>query len=808
MQNLVRNLRFSLRMLLKSPGFTVTAVLTLALGIGATTAIYTVVYATLLAPMPYPKPDQLVMVWSTVQGQRNGANSAGDFLDWKQRSTVFQDLVSFSGTSFNMAGKEEPEMVRGQYTSPGMYRMMGVPFTMGRDFLAEEGVVGREREVILTHKLWVRLGSDPQILGKALTLDQKPYTVVGVFAAGQPDRLGWELVAPLAFTPDQLNHDFHWLVTMGRLKDGVTLEQANAQMASVAQSIAKDYPKSDEGWGARVEPLQNDFLGDNFKKTLWLLLGAVGFLLLIACVNIANLLLAKGTTRQREIAIRSAIGASRSDVFGQFVTESLLLAAVGGALGVGLGYGMLRGFIALMPPYTLPSEADVRLSIPVLLVTLAATTVAGLLFGCAPAWYASRVDPAESMKEGGRSGASGFRNKLRKALVVGEFTLALTLLAGAGLAIHSFWNLNHIDLGIKTDHVLIFGLPMNKGMDYKPEQIVSYYQQILRAIESKPGVEAAAAGTGVPLAGAGFGMPFTIKGQAAFTDPSKRPGAGFGMMTPGYFKTYGIRLVKGRFFDESDNAASEHVAVVNEQFVRHYMANINPIGQVLMVEQILPGVTKLGDPQPWVIVGVYHDVRGGYFQRQREEILVPFAQSGWVDAEAGVRTAGDPETMIKTITQAVHSVDPTLALSRVETLDQLHDEDLSGDRFTLFLYLIFAVIALLLAGVGTYGVMAFAVGQRSHEIGVRMALGADRGRVVLMILGEGVIMAMVGLVLGLVGAWLVGRTMSTTLFEVKPVDLPAFCSVGAVLFLSALVASYFPARRAARVEPMKALRIE
>ncbi|HUY95056.1 MAG TPA: ABC transporter permease [Terracidiphilus sp.] len=808
MSKVAQNLRYSFRMLAKSPGFTITAMLTLALGIGATTAIYTVVYATLLAPMPYPKPDQLVMVWSTVNGEKNGANSAGDYLDWKQRSTVFQDLVSFTGVSFNMAGKQEPEIVNGQYASVGMYRMMGVPFAMGRDFLPEEGVQGKDHVVIITHRLWMRLGADPHILGKTLTLDQKPYTIVGVFAAGQPDRLNQDVVVPLVFTPDQMNHDFHWLLTMGRLKDGVTLDQANAQMASVAQSIAKDYPRSNQGWSVKVEPLQNDFLGDDVKKTLWLLLGAVGFVLLIACVNIANLLLAKGTTRQKEIAIRSAIGASRSDVFGQFVTESLLLAVVGGILGVGLGYAMLRGFIALMPPYTLPSEADVRLNIPVLLVTFAATTIAGLLFGCAPAWYASRVDPSESLKEGGRSGTSRFRNKLRQSLVVGEFALALTLLAGAGLAIHSFWNLNHIDLGIRTDHVLIFGLPMNKGMDYKPEQIVSYYQQIIRAIESKPGVEVATAATGMPLGGPGFGMPFTIKGQAAFADPSKRPGAGFGMVTSGYFKTYGIRLVKGRFFDDSDNAASVHMAVVNEQFVRHYMANLNPIGQVLMVEQIAPGVTKLGAPQPWEIVGVYHDVRGGYLQRQREEILVPFAQSGWVSAEIGVRTAGDPETMIRTVSQAVHSVAPTLALSDVQTLQQLHDQDLSGDRFSLFLYMIFAAIALLLAGVGIYGVMAFAVAQRSHEIGVRMALGANRERVVRMILREGVLMAVAGLVLGLFGAWLVGRAMSTTLYEVKSIDLPAFFSVGVVLLFSALVASYFPARRASNVEPMKALRIE
>src|SRR5581483_4461248 len=546
-----------------------------------------------------------------------------------------------------------------------------------------EGVDGKDHVAILMNKLWKRLGADPNILGKQIILDQKPYTVVGVLAPGQADRLNQDLVVPLVFAPQQKNHDFHWLLIMGRLKDGVTLQQAQADMDAVTAHIAQANPRSNKGWGARVEPLQNDFLGDNVKLTLWLLLGAVGCVLLIACVNVANLLLAKGTSRQREIAVRSAVGATRRAIFLQFVTESLVLACLGGAVGIGVGYAMLRGFIAAMPENMLPTEADLTLNLPILAVTIAATTLAGLLFGCAPAWYAARLDPADTLKEGGRTGSSKMRHRLRQSLVVGEFTLALTLLAGAGLAIHSFWNLNHIDLGVNTDHVLTFELPMNKGANFSSDQIVAYYQQIIRRIESTAGVEAATGATGMPLRGAGFGMPFTIKGQADFTDPSQRPGAGFGMVTPGYFKTYGIHLVQGRFFSDADNAGSLHVAVVNEQFVRHYLAGKNPIGQVLNVEQIMPGVQKLGPYQAWQIVGVYHDVRGGYFQRQREEILVPFYQSPWVDIAVGVRTAGDPEAMTKTISAAVHSVDPTLALARVQTLDEIRDRDLSGDRFSL-----------------------------------------------------------------------------------------------------------------------------
>jgi putative ABC transport system permease protein len=807
MQKIFQNLRFSLRMLRKNAGLTGTMVFTLALGIGATTAIYTVVYATLIAPMPYPKPDQLVIVWSKIQGFRN-VTAAQDFLDWAEQSKSFQGLKAFTGTSFNLAGKQEPEMVPAQQTTPGMYSMMGTRFILGRDFLPDEGIQGKDHVAILMNKMWKRLGSDPNIVGKQIMLDQKPYTVVGVLAPGQTDRLEQDLLVPLVFTPDQKNHDFHWLLVMGRLKDGVNLQQAQADMDAVTAHIAQANPRSNKGWGARVEPLQNDFLGDNVKLTLWLLLGAVGCVLLIACVNVANLLLARGTARQREVAVRSAVGATRADVFVQFLTESLALACVGGAVGIGVGYAMLRGLIAAMPKNTLPSEADLSLNLPVLAVAIAATTLAGLLFGCAPAWYASRLDPAETLKEGGRSGASRVRQRLRQALVVGEFTLALALLAGAGLAMHSFWNLNHVDLGVETEHILTFELPMNNGTDYTPDQIIAYYQQIVRKIESTVGVQAATAGTALPLEGAGFGMPFTIKGQPDYADPSQRPGAGFGMVSPDYFKTFGIRLVQGREFNEADNAGSPRVAVVNEQFARHFFPNKNPIGQVLNVEQIVPGVQKLGPYQAWEIVGVYHDVRGGSFERQREEILVPFYQSPWIDVNMGVRTAGDPAAMTKTIAAAVHSVDPTLALADVRTLEEIRDLDLSGDRFSLLLFACFAAIALALAAIGIYGVMAFAVGERTHEIGVRIALGASRERVMRMVLREGLVLAGMGLTLGLAGAYFVGRAMRSTLYGVGSIDASAFCAVAAVLLIAALVACYFPARRAASVEPMQALRIE
>ena len=522
MQTLLQNLRFSLRMLRKNPGLTITVLLTLALGIGANTAIFTVDYATLLAPLPYPNPDQIVMVWSKIKTYHNGV-SAGDFADWKRQATAFSDLDAWTGAAFNIATHDQPEFVDGTRATTGWFREMANPMMLGRGFLPEEGVAGHEHVVVLNNKFWKRLGSNPKIIGTKIQLDGEPYTVVGVLAPGPQDKGRGMFTVPLVFKPEQLNHDFHWLLVMGRLKPGVTIKQAQANMDAVTLAIAKAYPKSNQGWGAWVDPLKNDFMPKERILTLWLLLGAVGFILLIACANVANLLLARGMTRQKEVAIRSALGANRKAVFAQFLTESLVLAIAGGLLGIGVGYAMLHGLIAVMPEDTLPWEADLRLNLPILAFTLAATTLAGLLFGCAPAWLASRIDPAESLKEGGRAGMGAGRHELRRALVVGEFALALTLLAGAGLAIHSFWNMSRVDLGVQIDHVLTFFLPVPDTRSKDPQQITTYYRQILANIAAVPGVSHVSAETGLPLEGSGFGMPFTIAGKPAITDPIPAP---------------------------------------------------------------------------------------------------------------------------------------------------------------------------------------------------------------------------------------------------------------------------------------------
>jgi putative ABC transport system permease protein len=802
----MRNVLYGLRMLRKSPGVTAAVIATLMLGIGATTAIYTVVYAVLLAPMPYTNPDQLVMVWSKVNGGRNSM-SAGDFLDWKEQNHSFQQLSAFSGASLNLATQDQPEPVDDLRCTPGWFDMQGIRFFMGRDFLPEEGIPGKDHATILTYKLWNRLGANPNILSQPVRIDGEPYTVVGVLAPGIGDRFTFEMAVPLAFRPDQINHSYHWLLTMGRLKPGVTLKQAQADMDAVTSHIAAAYPDSNQGWGASVELLQNDFLPPERIRNLWLLLGAVGFLLLITCLNIANLLLAKGAARQREIAIRNSVGATRARIFGQFLTESVVLALIGGGLGVALGVGLLRAILSIVPAGILPSEANFHLDVHVLIIALVATTLAGLLFGCAPAWYASRVDPGESLKDGGRSSTGSGSHKLRRALITGEFALALSLLAGAGLAMHSFWNLTRVDLGVLTDHVLTFRLDQRHGRFQNPEQMYSYNQQMLNAIHSVSGVSAAATVTGMPLRFHSDGMGVKVVGQT-YGDRSQQPGAGFQSISPDYFKTFGIRMMQGRAFTEQDTAASVRVAIVNEEFVRRFLKGLDPLQQRLAIQQLIPGSPQVGPEVEWQIVGVSHNVRYGDFRDDNPEVNVPFAQSLSPNVTIGVRTAEDPAAMSKTIAAAVHSVDSEIALANLLTMDQVREESLGEDRYTMILFAGFAAVALLLAAVGIYGLMAFAVSQRTQEIGLRLALGSGKARVIWLILKEASLLAAVGLGLGLVGSIFVGRTMRTTLYGVAALDFAVILSVALLLFCTALLASYLPARRAASIDPMHALRTD
>jgi putative ABC transport system permease protein len=509
------------------------------------------------------------------------------------------------------------------------------------------------------------------------------------------------------------------------------------------------------------------------------------------------------------VALRAALGASRSRLFTQFLTESLVLAIIGGALGVFVAQAIVKGIEAVMPPVgtMLPSEANIRISIPVLLFTIGVSTLAGLLFGAAPAWQATRFDLNEVLKQGTRTGSGGARRNALRALIVAEFALALTLLASGGLALRGFWNLTRIDLGISPDRILTFRLPVpDKRLD-GADKIRAYYQQMLEHIKAVPGVTKVAATTGVPARGPNFGVRINIVGQPPVTNPAERPGAGIQMVTPDYVDTLGIKLVKGRNLNEQDTATSTRVAIVNEFFAKRFFPNADPIEQRILADELIPGKPR-GQQVEWQIVGVFHDTRAANAREDYAEIYVPFAQSPWPQASMVVKTEGDPKSAIRSIETAVNSVDPDLPLAGVLTIDELLDDAFAIDRFTVVLFSFFGVLGLLLAAVGIYGVMAFGVGQRTHEFGIRMALGAQRSGVINLVLKEGTILAICGSAIGLIGAYFVGRAMQSTLYEVGAFDVRAFGAVALLLLVTALVACLVPAWRASRVEPLEALRYE
>lgn len=809
MQGVLQRLRYSLRTLSKSTGPNLTILLTLMLGIGANTAIFTMDYATLLAPLPYPYPDQLVNVWSKFQGRRNTV-SPGDFADWKRQSAAFQDLNAWGADNFHIAAhaQDRPEFIDGLEATTGYCAMLGQPLSLGRCFLPEEGKSGREHVVILSHRLWQRLGANRQIVGQTIRINAEPYIVVGVMAPGSADRRDEELIVPLVFKPkQQVSRDARYWGVTGRLKPGVTIQQAQARMDWLTAREAQDYPASNRGWSALVEPLKNDFLPQGRQLMLWLLLVGVGLLLLMACLNVANLLLAQGITRQRAVAIRAALGASPSSIFGEVLTESVVLAVMGGIMGIAAGYAVLKGLVAMAPPDTLPAEADLRLNLPVLLVMFATTALAGTLCGYAPAWYASRLNPADVLGSGGRLGIHTSRQRLRRLLLIGEFALALPMLAGAGLTIRSLWNLTHVDLGARTDHILGFyvdspSIQENRG------RINSYYRSMLASIAAVPGVTNVSALEYLPLDRFHEPIRFSIAGKAEYADPLSRPSADIQMATPDYFQTFRIQVLRGRTFTDSDTETSPRIAMVNEAFATRFLKDLNPLDQRLVMDQWIPGEPSPRPAVEWQVVGVFGTVKSRGAREDYPQIAVPFWQMGPPVAGIGVRTGPVPEAMVDSISAAIGAVDSQAALALTRTMEQVHGEALANDRFMVVLFLSFAMAALLLAVGGVHGVTAFSAAQRTKEIALRMALGATPSRVVALVLTEGLTLASIGSVTGVLGAWFAGRAMQGILFGVPGTDLLTLIAMGLGLLLPALGACYYPAHRASAVEIMQLLKAE
>lgn len=815
MNELWRDIRYGIRLLWKSPGFTSVSLLALALGIGATTAIFSLLYSVLIAPLPYADSDRIVMVWSHQKNERNGT-SPGDYLDWQKRATLFDSLNAWTGEGFTISAPDWTEQVQASRVAPGFFDLLfGSKVVLGRHFVAEDSQPGNDHVVILNNKFWrERFGSDPHIVGTKLRMSGELYTVLGVAAPSPSDVGDSSMNVPLAFKPAEISRDNHFLLVMGKLKRGVTLEAANAEMTVIAKQLSQSYPKTNGDLTVTVEPLKDDFLPKSTRLGLWLMMGAVGFVLLIACVNIANLLLAWGTARQKEIAVRASQGATRARIFRQFLIESLALALMGGVLGALLSVALLRGVMSLMPRNQLgiPYEADPHLNIPVLLFTLAATLLSGVLFGCFPAWHAARQNISDMLKEGGRSSTGASHNRLRRVLVVAEFALALILVGGAGLILRSFWNVTQVDLGIRRDHVLTFSVPIRHERTSSAAQTRSVYQQLQERIAAVPGVLKVAIAPGLPAEGAGR-LHFTISGQPSDesdNDINKEPQTIFMPVTPDFYQTYGIRLTRGRYLDARDLAGAPRVAMVSESFARQYLPGLDPLTQRVKIAELLPDHTPpFGAPVEWQIVGVFHDVQyQSHPTTSSAEVDVPFDQSPWPFTTIGVRTNGNPTAVTSSIAAAIRSVNPDYPMTRVRTMDQVVSESLVTDRFTVLVFGSFAGLALLLAAIGIYGVMTFSVAQRNHEMGIRMALGAGNAHVLKLVVGEGMWAALIGMAIGLPGVYLVGKTLKSLLYNVGALDARALVGVALVLLASALVACYVPARRATRIDPLAALRQE
>jgi putative ABC transport system permease protein len=819
-----RNLRYGLRQLRRSPGFTVAAVLVLALGIGPNVAIFSIIWATFLAPPPYPNANQLVVVWNHFKAER--IPSAGeDYAEYAAQSHSFQSLSFQSWITLHLTNSDHTaDQEGGLGVTPGLQTKTAIqPMLLGRDFLPDEGGPGTDHVVMLSNWLWQhRYNSDPNIIGKSILIEDQPYTVIGVMRASPHERGGSvEFTVPVRLIPGERSPQFG--IIIGRLKPGVTLAQAQAEVSVIAKRIETQHSggRDTGAFTLTVEHFRNDWLDLKTQRNLWLLLAAVGLVLLIACANIANLLLARGTARQQELAVRSALGATRSQIFMQLLTESLTLALLGGAVGIAMGWGIMKLSMVILPDLAIQSsDTLVEMNLPVLCISIVIALFAGVLAGCIPSWRAARLNVSEMLKQGSRSAGGRGRTSLQSVLVAAEIALALILLAGAGMALHSFWNLSHIDVGFTADHVLTAMLrPRDNSVRGgrpnfpPPEQVVVQQHQLLNRVRTIPGVADAALATQMPLHGFDT-FPFAVAGET--TDRNHLPTADFEAVTPSFFRTFGIRLVRGRLLADSDAPGAPPAIMVNETFVRRYLPNDDPMTHQVVLRLPIFSAANSGKPTmpppvAYQIVGVFHDVLDNEHLTGavQPEMYASQWQIGWPFASIAVRTLGmDPAMLTQPLQRAISSVQAGTAIDHVEVMDQVLGSQTSSDRFEMVLFGGFAFVALLLAAVGIYGVMSFAVAQRTHEIGVRMALGAQRREVISLVVRSGMRMALIGIVIGLAGALGLGLLMRKTLYGVTSADPGSLIAVALLLFAVALFACWIPARRSAAVDPMQALRTE
>ncbi len=673
MRDFFSDITFALRVFRASPGVFAVAILTLALSIGANTAIFSFVNGVLLKPLPYPHAEQIVRVLEKPPGGDYNGISTLNFLDWKNQNSVFTAMAAQTGGPSTLQTAGEPVQVHGQRVSAPYFDIFGIRPVLGRTFAPDEDQLGKQQVVVLSHHFWEKqFGADRGIVGRTIHLDGKPYIVIGVLPAASAVDQRWEdLWTPLAFEAKDMTRDFHWMGSYARLKPGVTLQQARAQMNVIGKRIEKEHPDSNKGWGVAVDRYEDKLVGDKLRQSLYVLIAAVGAILLIGCANLANLLLARGASREREVAIRSALGAGRWRVIRQFLTESVMLAALGGIAGLAVGYAAMYALKDALPPYYLPPEATVTIDWRVLFFTAGVVLFAGILFGMAPAIHASRTGIAGAMREGGRSATAGIgRGRLRNALVVAEVALAFVLLAGAGLMIRSFYQLQQVDPGFDSTNVLTMYLPMPVEQYTTDAQVTSYFQQLIASADAVPGVRDAATTSALPLQGWGWGMPFQIQGDPT-VDVARRPGCFWKMVSPSYFRTLGMHLLKGRGLAETDRQGSVPVTVINESMRKKYFKRRDPIGRRILIQQIINGKHELGPEIPWQVVGIVADEKVNSLEDSSPGVYVSYAQSPYPGANLLVRGALDPSQLTKSVERAIWALNKNQAVTEIKTLEQI-----------------------------------------------------------------------------------------------------------------------------------------
>lgn len=807
-----KDIGYAIRSLLKHRGFTAIAVITLALGIGANTAMFSVINAVLLRQLPYHEPNRLVTIWeeSPERGLYELPVSFANFRDWVDQNRSFEQISAYTFTNLNLVGAGEPARLGTVRTSANLFSLIGATPQLGRNFLAEEDKEGAARVVILGHALWQsRFSSDPNIVGKSLTLNNNSYTVVGVMPSSFQFPVGFgymgkvlndpiDLYVPVAATSAELRRGNYSFFAIGRLRPGVTIDQARADMTTIEKRLEQQYPEGNTGIGISLVPTQEQTVKE-IRPALLVLLGAVGFMLLIACANIANLLLARTTSREKEIAIRTALGASRLRILRLLLMEGLVLALAGGFLGLLLAVWGTDALIALAPD-NIPRINEVGFDARVFGFTLAVSLIIGIIFGLFPALHAAKPNLNQGLKESSRGSMGSVAGKrTRNVLVTIEVALSLMLLIGAGLMIKSLSRLQQMSLGFNPDNLLTVNLSLSRSSYPEDHQQIAFFQETLDRLQSMPGIQSAAVTTGLPLTLNISGSDFRIEGRP-------EPEAGLDMIvntrsvSPGYFKTLGISLIKGRDFSDRDKSDAPKTAIINQELARTYFPNEESLGKRITFD----------DGESWMsIVGVIGDIRQlGLDSTVKPEVYFPYLQVASHEMSLVVRTLPEPLSLTAAVKNQIQLIDKNLPIDETKTMQQLLAESVSGRRFNMLLLTIFAVVALILAMVGIYGVMSYTVAQRTHEIGIRVAIGAQSRDVFGMVIRQGMMLAVIGIVLGLVGAFALTRLMTSMLFGVEPTDTTTFVGIAVLLSVVALAACYIPGRRAAKVNPLVALRYE